>query len=459
MAPDNKMKYTVQRINKQPDTDILDIFNRSKRRKICITNIIIDGKKQEICIDENGKISKIGITRDNNDIRDADLLIDGNGSVALPGLVNTHTHAAMTLLRGYADDLVFTEWLFQNILPIEALLTEDDVYWGTKLACLEMIRSGTTTFNDMYLYTGKIPRAVNEMGLRAQLSYGYTDIGGPDDEEHSQQMTEQLMQSVKKISNPLIKAAVGPHSVYTVSQKGLRWCADYAKEHDLGIHVHLSETQDEVANAVLQSGNRPARILDECGCLTQKTVAAHCCWLNKKECHLLGKRGTSAAHNPVSNMKLTTNRTMPYHWLKAAQTPVTLGTDGCASNNNLDMFEEMKFAALLQKYSWNNPTQLSAGEAFTMATETGAQALGFRTGKIAVGYDADIILIDPHVVSNQPVYNQISNIVYSLNGSVVTTVIVQGNVLMHNRMIPGEEEIIRMAQKVSGLLIKKSREK
>lgn len=437
------------------DEDNYDIFHRNARRTILISDIIIDGKKKEILIDAEGKISQIAEGSGNSLSHNADLIIDGNGSIALPGLVNTHTHAAMTLLRGYADDMLLQPWLEEKIWPLEAHLTEDDVYWGTKLACLEMIRTGTTAFNDMYVFTGKVPRAVDEMGLRAQLSYGYIDIGGSDNEERSRQMTEQLVRSVKKMKNPRIKAAVGPHSVYTVSPKGLEWCADYAKQEDIGIHIHLSETEKEITDAVNQYGKRPVTILDDCGCLTPKTIAAHCCWLDEEECTLLGKRGTSAAHNPVSNMKLAVNRAMPYHLLNAAGTPVTLGTDGCASNNNLDMFEEMKVAALLQKYSWNNPTQLPAHKALTMATETGARALGFNTGKLAVGYDADIILLDSSGIQNVPTHNQVSNIVYALNGSAVNTVICDGIVLMYNGIIPGEKEILEQAGKEARKLVRK----
>ncbi len=456
--PKIKKLYDIQLRSGLSNMEKSDNFDRKTRRTILLTNIMFEGSKSEILVDDEGKISEIQTVLDKKISKEADLVINGNGSIALPGLVNTHTHAAMSLLRGYADDMLLQPWLEEKIWPLEAHLTEDDVYWGTKLACLEMIRTGTTAFNDMYLFTGKVPQAVDEMGLRAQLSYGYIDIGGSDNEEKSRRMTEQLVRSVKEMKNPRIKAAVGPHSVYTVSPEGLQWCADYAKQEDIGIHIHLSETGKEITDAVNQYGKRPVKILDDCGCLTSRTIAAHCCWLDDAECTLLGKRGTSAAHNPVSNMKLAVNRAMPYHWLKAAGTSVTLGTDGCASNNNLDMFEEMKVAALLQKYSWNNPTQLPAHEALTMATEAGAHALGFNSGKLAVGYDADIILIDPYSVQNVPAHNQVSNIVYSLNGSAVNTVIVHGSVLMYDRVIPGEEEIIQKAGTAALELVKRSQD-
>lgn len=433
-----------------------EIFDRTESRPVLVKNIIIDGARKEIFIDQDATIAGIFDQDDNRHTRDADIVIDGNGAVALPGLVNAHTHAAMSLLRGYADDLVFQDWLFGRILPIEAHLTTDAVYWGTKLACLEMIRTGTTAFNDMYLCTDNVPAAVDEMGLRAQLSFGYTDTGGPDDEDHSRRMTERLFETVKGLDNPRIRSAVGPHSVYTVSADGLRWCAEFARDKRIGIHTHLSETEGEVRDAEGKYHKRPPTILDTCRCLGPMTTAAHCCWLDQGECALLGERGTVAVHNPVSNMKLAVNRAMPYHWLKEARAGVALGTDGCASNNNLDMFEEMKVAALLQKYSWNNSTQLPAHEAFAMATEAGARSLGFNTGKIVVGYGADIILIDRSAIQNIPVHHQASNLVYSLNGSVVNTVICDGNVLMYNRIIPGEEEILKQAGEEARNLVRKS---
>ncbi len=431
-----------------------DIF--TVRGSVLIAGAVIDGSTVDIAIDEQGLIAGVG--EDARKAVDADIIIDGSGRLAVPGLVNTHTHAAMTLLRGYADDMLLQDWLSQKIWPLEAHLTGDDVYWGTKLACLEMIKSGTVAFNDMYFFMDRAAQAVDEMGMRATLAYGFIDLSIPEKREAEIKATEALATHIKSLNNPRVKAAVGPHSIYTVSPEGLRWCAEFAEEQGIGIHVHLSETEKEVVDCVAQFGKRPAYLLDECGCLTPRTVAAHCCWLDEAECRLLGERGVSTSHNPASNMKLAVNRAMPYHWLKEAGANVCLGTDGCSSNNNLDMFEEMKFAALLQKFAWNSPTLLPAGEAVAMATAGGARALGTGPGTLTVGAPADIVLLDARAVCNTPLYHSDSNMVYACNGDAVMTVLCQGRVLMHERTVPGEEEILDGAAQAAAALVQRAEE-
>jgi len=423
----------------------------SAQRSILIAGAAIDGSTVDIAIDETGTIVAIG--KNARKTIDAEIVIDGSDRLAMPGLVNTHTHAAMTLLRGYGDDMLLQDWLSQKIWPLEAHLTGDDVYRGTKLACLEMIRSGTVAFNDMYFFMDRAAAAVDEMGMRATFAYGFIDLGMEEKREAEIKATEALTTHIKSLNNPRIKAAVGPHAVYTVSPEGLRWCAEYANEQDIGIHVHLSETEKEVADCVAQFGKRPAYLLDECGCLTPRTVAAHCCWLDEAECRLLGERGVTASHNPASNMKLAVNRAMPYHWLKQYGANVALGTDGCASNNNLDMFEEMKFAALLQKFAWNSPTLLPAGEAIGMATAAGARALGTGPGTLTVGAPADIVLLDARAACNTPLFHADSNAVYACNGGAVMTVLCQGRILMHEREVPGEEEIVSEAAAAARALV------
>ena len=431
-----------------------DIF--TARGSVLIAGVTVNGSTVDIAIDEEGMIAGIG--KDARKTIDADIIIDGSDRVAIPGLVNTHTHAAMTLLRGYADDMPLAEWLSEKIWPLEAHLSGDDVYWGTKLACLEMIKSGTVAFNDMYFFMERAADAVDEMGLRATLAYGFIDLGMEEKREAEIKATEALVAHVKARKNPRIQAAVGPHSVYTVSPEGLSWCANFAEEQEIGIHIHLSETEKEVTDCVAEFGKRPAVHLDECGCLTPRTVAAHCCWLDEAECRLLGERGVTASHNPASNMKLAVNRAMPYHWLKASGANVCLGTDGCSSNNNLDMLEEMKFAALLQKFAWNSPTVLPAGEAIAMATAAGARALGTGPGTLTVGAPADIVLVDARAVCNTPLFNPESNLVYACNGGAVRTVLCQGRVLMHERTVPGEEKIVREAAAAARALVGRAKE-
>ena len=291
-------------------TDTSDIFE--KKKSVLITNVVADGRPADIFIDAAETITDIG-----HDVRkrhrgEAEFIIDADGALALPGLANTHTHAAMTLLRGYADDMILQDWLSQKIWPLEAHLTGADVYWGTKLACLEMIRTGTTAFNDMYFFMEDAARAVDEAGIRAMLSYGFIDLGDAAKREHECRATEALVAHIKAMNNPRIRAAAGPHAPYTVSPEGLKWCAAFAKEQQTGIHIHLSETEKEVSDCLSLHGKRPAALLDECGILTPATVAAHGCWLDDAECTLLAERGVSVSHNPSSNMKLATHRALPY---------------------------------------------------------------------------------------------------------------------------------------------------
>jgi 5-methylthioadenosine/S-adenosylhomocysteine deaminase len=428
-----------------------DIFN--KRQSILVANVNVDGRVLDIFVNDGGVIAAVGEGVRKQYLGEADLVIDGDGAIALPGLSNTHTHAAMSLLRGYADDMVLQDWLSQKIWPLEAHLTPTDVYWGTRLACLEMIRSGTTAFNDMYFMMEEASRAVDESGIRAVLSYGFIDLFDAEKRESECRATEKLAAHVRALNNPRLKAAAGPHAIYTVSPEGLRWCAEFSREQKISIHIHLSETEKEVNDCIAQHGKRPAALLDECGVLSSRCIAAHGCWLDEAECTLLGKRGVSVSHNPASNMKLSTNRAMPYHWLRAAGANVCLGTDGCASNNDLDMFEEVKLAALLQKFYWNDPTVLPAHEALGMATTNGAQALGFGTGRLLPGAPADIILVAALTACNTPLHNATSNLVYACNGGSVETTICDGRVLMLNHEIPGEEEVLSMAAKAARDLV------
>ena len=247
-----------------------------KNHSLLITNVVVENKKVDIAIDENGIITSVGEMAGKEWKGDEDFLIDGNGALALPGLVNTHTHAAMTLLRGYADDMILQDWLSQKIWPLEAHLKPEDIYWGTKLACIEMIRSGTTAFNDMYFMMDQAAKAVNEAGIRAVLSYGFIDLFNAEKREAECKATENLAAHIRSLNNPRITAAVGPHAIYTVSPEGLTWCAEFAQEQKIGIHIHLSETEKEVTDCVAAHGKRPAAHLDSCGILTPRTVAAHC---------------------------------------------------------------------------------------------------------------------------------------------------------------------------------------
>jgi 5-methylthioadenosine/S-adenosylhomocysteine deaminase len=433
-----------------------DIFE--KKYPLLITNTVVDGKTVDIFIDETGIIASIGEDTRREHKGDAEFIIDGDYAIALPGLVNTHTHAAMTLLRGYADDMILQDWLSQKIWPLEAHLTGDDVYHGTRLACLEMIRSGTTAFNDMYFFMEDAARAVDESGIRAVLSYGFIDLFNEDKRETECRATEKLLSRIRSMKNSRIKASAGPHALYTVSKEGLEWCAEFAREQKIGTHIHLSETEKEVQECIARYGMRPSALLDACGILTRRTVAAHCCWLDEAECILLKKRGVSVSHNPASNMKLATHRAMPYPWLSAAGVNVCLGTDGCASNNSLDLFEEAKIAALLQKFYWNDPTILPAPEALAMATLHGAKALDLESGRLTIGVPADIVLVSTRRICNTPLHHVTSNLVYSCNGGAVDTTICDGKVLMLESEIPGEAAVRDDAARAAYELVRRGRD-
>ncbi|MEN6342881.1 MAG: amidohydrolase family protein [Methanospirillum sp.] len=431
------------------DTEIFET-----RSPLLIRGVRRNDRVVDVVVGDDGMIAAIGENAGRD--HEFDHVIEGRNRVLLPGLVNTHTHAAMTLLRGYADDMLLQPWLAERIWPLEAHLTGDDVYWGTRLACLEMIASGTVGFNDMYFFMESAARAVDEAGLRAQLSYGFIDLSDSAKREHECRATEGLADAVARMANPRVSAAVGPHAVYTVSAEGLRWCGDFAREHDLGVHVHLAETETEVADALRSTGRRPTALLDDAGLLGPRTVAAHGCWLDDGECRLMAERGATVSHNPASNMKLATGRAMPYPVLRRAGVRVALGTDGAASNNSLDLFGEMKTAALLQKFAWNDPTVLPANEALALAAENAHAALGFAGGRFEVGAPADLILLETRTPCNTPLHSAVSNAVYACSGATVTTTLCAGRVLMHERVVPGADEILSGAARAAQDLLRRA---
>ena len=417
---------------------------------ILIKNVLLGGKERNIYIEGNQieAISEAGSTKE------AEFVIEGKDKAAIPGLFNAHTHAAMTLLRGYADDMPLQEWLETKIWPVEARLTEEDVYWGTKLACLEMIKTGTTFFNDMYWHWGGSSRAVAETGIRAALSAVFID--GFDMEKSKEQINRNkaLYEASKKLPARII-FALGPHAIYTVSEESLCWTRDFAEKHDLLVHIHLSETEEEVEGCIKRYGMRPVEFLDSIDFLSPRTIACHCVHMNRKETELLKKYDVKIVHNPASNMKLAAGR-RPYEELKehGLYTNIALGTDGCASNNNLDMFEEMKIASLLHKAFSGDPTSMPAKEAFELATVNAAKMFRLNSGVIEEGKLADVVLLNLKKVELVPNHNLISNIVYSANGSCVDTVICDGKILMEGRKVEGEEEIKEKVKEVAYELVK-----
>jgi 5-methylthioadenosine/S-adenosylhomocysteine deaminase len=374
----------------------------------------------------------------------ADVVIDGTGKAILPSFHNAHTHAAMTLLRGYADDMELHIWLSEHIWPFEARLTEDDIYWGAKLACLEMIKSGTTFFSDMYWHWKGTARAVEEMGMRAALSAAFFDFEDPG---RAETMKRQVMDlhAVSAAFSDRIQFILGPHAIYTVSSDSLRWLHEYAARHDLLIHTHLSETRREVDDCVARFGKRPVEYLHELGLLGPNLSLAHAVWVDDREKELLAAHGVQVAHCPVSNMKLASGQ-FDYAGMKAHGISVALGTDGCSSNNNLDMREEVKVASLLAKVTSMDPTMFPAAEALDAATLGGARMYDLESGRIASGMLADCILVNLDDLRMVPGHNPISNFVYAADGCCVDTTICDGRVLMLGGRVEGEDEIIEQVR-------------
>ncbi|MDO9584340.1 MAG: amidohydrolase [Desulfomicrobium sp.] len=402
---------------------------------ILIRKVRLYGEVVDVLIRGN-RFDSIGTDVDSS----ADVVIDGSGKAILPSFHNAHTHASMTLLRGYADDMDLHTWLSEHIWPFEARLTEDDIYWGARLACLEMIKSGTTFFADMYWHWKGTARAVTEMGMRAALSAAFFDF---DDPARAEAMKRQVMDlhDASAAYPDRIQFILGPHAIYTVSSDSLRWLGDYAARHGLFVHQHLSETQKEVDDCLAKHGQRPVEYLHGLGLLAPNLILVHAVWMTGEEMDLLARHGVQVVHCPVSNMKLCSGR-FDYAAMKARGVALALGTDGCSSNNNLDMMEEMKIASLLAKVTSMDPTALPAQEALDMATEGGARMYGLDSGRIATGKLADCILVDLNHVRMVPGHHLVSNLVYSANSSCVDTTICDGRVLMLGGKVEGEEEIL-----------------
>lgn len=362
--------------------------------------------------------------------------LDVSNCVVMPGLINAHTHAAMTLFRGLADDLPLMDWLQKHIFPAELKLTEEWVYWGTLLACAEMIASGTTTFCDMYLFEHKVAEAAKAAGVRALVGEVLYDFPSPHygPPEDGLKFTESLIREWQ--GDPLIRIAVEPHAPYTCSPELLRQCHDLAIRHGVPLVIHLSETQFEVQQILERYGHRPVRHLERLGLLGPHLIADHCVALDDADMQALAEHRVQVAHNPESNMKLASG-IAPVPQLLQMGVNVALGTDGCASNNDLDLFSEMDTCAKLHKVASLDPTALPDEAVLRMATRNGAKALGFegRLGELAPGRLADLVVLDfdkPHLT---PLYEPTSHLVYTARGSDVRHTVIHGRLVMQDRSI------------------------
>lgn len=405
------------------------------------TNIYIKGDK----------IAYIGELKEDWKV---DNIIDGRKKVAMPGLINAHTHLAMSLLRNYADDLPLQDWLTKKIWPVEANLKAEDVYWGTLLSIVEMIQSGTTTFCDMYFFMEEVGKATEEAGMRGVLTRGIIEEKVLEKEKID--YTRKLYEEWHGRGDGRIKVMVAPHAPYTCSPAYLKDILELAVELDTGIHIHLSETKKEVEDSFREYGKSPIKHVYELGLFERPTIAAHCVHVDDEDIAILKENNVTPVYNPSSNLKLASGFAPVDKMLKMGVN-VALGTDGSSSNNNLNMFEEIHIASIVNKAVNMDAVSVTAKDALKMATINGAKGLGWdhEIGSIEVDKKADIILIDMDKPHLYPLHNVISALAYSAQGSDVDTVIVDGKIIMEKREIKtlDIEKIKYEAEKASYSLI------
>lgn len=365
-----------------------------------------------------------------------DTRVDGTGKLAIPGLVNAHTHVPMVLFRGLADDLPLAQWLSEKLWPAEKKLTAEDVYWGSLLGLAEMIRSGTTAISDMYFFVDAVAKAVAESGMRARLSYGI--IASSLDEKGKEELRRAREVIERFNADGLISAAVAPHAVYTCGKEVWQEAIELAHRYEVPIHTHLAETRAEVADCYVRHRVSPVRLLEQWGAFSGPVIAAHCVHVAPDDIEILRERRVNVVHCPKSNAKLGSG-IAPVARLHAAGVNIALGTDGAASNNRLDMLAEMRFAALTVKAVNQDPALLSAKDVLKMASTAGAQALGFD-GAIATGKRADIAIVDLSQLETVPTYDPLSALVYAAGREAVSDVIVDGKFLMRDRKLTTIDE-------------------
>jgi len=371
-----------------------------------------------------------------------DQLLDGSGTALIAGFVNAHTHAAMTLFRGYADDLALIEWLEQHIWPAEEKLDAEDVYWGARLACAEMIRTGTVRFWDMYWHPQATARAVEDSGLRATIGAPLIDGGQGSGLAALQDAAATGLEALEE-SSDRIGAAFAPHAIYTVSPESLRWIGEESERLELPIQIHISETAGEVQACLATHGRRPVHHLDELGMLGPRTLLAHAVWLDASERELIAERGATIAVNPVANMKLAVGEIFNLPAARELGIPIGLGTDGAGSNNSLDLLSDAKHLALGQKHLAGNAAAVTAAEILAVASGESAPLLGAQG--LAVGAPADFLLVrldDPGLALG----SLAAGLVYAGLRGVVDTTVVDGRILMRDGVVEGEPEIVARAR-------------
>ncbi|ABR56238.1 amidohydrolase [Methanococcus aeolicus Nankai-3] len=389
-------------------------------------------KDVDILIDNNNiKIGKFLMEKENINQKDLKI-IDGKNKCAMPGLTNTHTHIPMTLLRGISDDMILQDWLKEKIWVNEAKLTKEAVYYGSLLGCLEMLRFGITSFNDMYFFSEEILKATKEIGLKGTICYPIIDFGTPE-HDNLDKLLNGAENFIKKYKDEkTVKPAIAPHAPYTCSENTYIKCKEIANKYNTILHTHISETRYEVVEMENNKNIRPVDYLNNLNILDKNTIVAHCVWITKDEAKTLAKTETKISHCSTSNMKLASGGVMPLVELLQHGANISLGTDGVASNNNMDILEQMKITSLLHKAHRWDPTVADIDTVLKMGINS--QSIGFENN--------DIILIDLGAPHMRPIHNIKSNIVYSANGNDVDTVIVNGKILMENKKFIFEDAVI-----------------
>jgi len=407
------------------------ILTQNIKREIIVGNILI----------ENDKIVEISNKSINTE---TDYKINCKNKLILPGLINTHTHVPMTLFRGYSDDMILDKWLKESIWPIESKLDKRSIEIGSKLGILEMIASGTTTFMDMYFFEDIIGKVSEKIGIRAFLGFVMIDNGTP--EYSSNELITNCEKFVRRwINNDLIQPVISPHAVYTCGPELLKKSYNISNKYDTLIHTHCSETRDEVYEVEKKYGSRPIKHLDKYNLLNDKMILAHCGWITKNELYDIKKKGAKISHCPISNMKIGTGAYAPIPEMIESNIVVSLGTDGAASNNTLDLFETMKFCSLIQKQHRWDPEILPSQTVLDFATIQGAKALKMeqKLGSIEVGKKADLIIMDLNKPHLTPKHDYISHIVYAAKGSDIETSIINGKIIMlENKFLQLDEQKI-----------------
>lgn len=417
--------------------------------KILLKNIVTEGVASDILIDGNiiADISPAGCGMQDTEGSVDCMVVDCMGRTAVPGFVNMHTHAGMAMMRGIGEDIAFHEWL-DRIWQVESKIDETYVYHATKVACLEMIKTGTTTFNDHYWHMPMAHKAAMEMGLRPVLAYVICDRNDPQESERQKKQCLEMYEEAMTWNDHSL-FAIAIHAIYSVREEMIVWATEFARERGLKIHIHVSETQKEIDDCMAQhNGMSPVEYLDSLGILGPDVIAAHTLWLSENDIRILGERGVTCVHNVNSNLKLASGYRFLYNELRDAGANICLGTDGCASSNNLDMLETMKTSAMIQKAWRSDPSAMPLNEILDMATVNAGKALGLNIGRIEAGALADILIVDTDNYNFLSPGSFEANLVYSAHSDCIDSVICNGKFIMQGRIVPGEKEILAEAKKV-----------